>query len=220
MNESFAQVVFPVMNLVLEQEQILINKFDSPQKVTSYDVRKIQENFKQALDRASADLEGAEEWERYARYALVAWIDSLMIANPFVGPHWQDLVLENRYFDTRGAAYDEFYRRCEDALRKGLKNAVEVFFLCFMLGFRGVYNDPQAAARLRDLPPSGREWQKRYAKIVVANQTKTQLEPQPALRFDNAPQVGFRHFLTALLAFLFFLTLLVVVQIVIGIQPK
>ena len=202
MKPEYAAAVYPIINFVLKKEQKLIDKYDSPENVAESDVRKIQEEIKTQIDNRGADLEGRDEWDNYAKFALVAWIDSVMIANPFFGHHWRDLILEVRYFRTGGAAEDEFFKKCEKAKRREYKNAVEVFFLCFCLGFRGVYNSPSAVSGFRELPKSAKDWQRNIAKIVIANLSKTKLTPKPIYKFDNSPREGYRQFIAALTVFL------------------
>lgn len=208
MNVAYSEVVFAIINHVLDTEASLLSRYNSPSDVTEYDVRRIQGEVKAQIERAGATLEGSEEWENYAKYALVAWIDSLMIGNPFVGDHWSDLVLEVDYFETRGEAADEFFRRSEDALQKRYRNAVEVFFLCFVLGFRGIYNDPHALSGYRHLPPTAEEWQKRTAKLVLAGLDKTKIKSTPEMKFNNEPATGMRNVVNSLLVFLVFFVVL------------
>ncbi len=202
MNNQFAETVFPIINFVLEQEAKVVSKFDRNNFATIADVTRIQQEITAKIDKHSRDIAGNEEWEHFAKYAIIAWIDGLMIKNMFTREHWRDLVLEVQYFRMGGTAEDEFFKRCEQAKRKGYKNAVEVFFLCFVLGFRGIYEDPSVPVNLPQLPRNGMQWQKEIAGLVTSNLSKTNIDARPAFRFNNEPSVGRRQFFGALVAFI------------------
>jgi type VI secretion system protein ImpK len=69
------------------------------------------------------------------RYALVCWLDEIMVDSPYRDP-WDDRKLETQLYGTndRAQAFWEQARRAEGRVGS---DASEVFFLCVMLGFRG-----------------------------------------------------------------------------------
>ena len=77
------------------------------------------------------------EWE-LAKYALVAWIDELLVEISWTGQEWWgENVLEQHLFDTR-EAYERFFSAATEASQMTEKDAFEVFYVCVILGFRGL----------------------------------------------------------------------------------
>ena len=202
MNSTYERAALSIMDAVLNMEQVIVNRFRSPGDVTEYDVQRIKQEIKSKIDNEAAALEGEDEWDNYAKYALVAWTDHLMISNPFVGTHWSDQVLEVDFFRTGGTSEDEFFRRCERAFQSNYHNAIEVFFLCFVFGFRGIYKDRSAVSGFTDLPPTAEAWQQRTVRSVLAHLDNTTLKTIPELEFDNSPKTGMRSLVSSLLVFL------------------
>lgn len=87
-----------------------------------------------------------------ARYALTCWIDELFILHSSWGPDWNNRKLEFALYGTNNRAF-QFWDQVDVVLRRpnaplvprqpGL-DAVETFFLCIMLGFRGMHLDDPA----------------------------------------------------------------------------
>jgi type VI secretion system protein ImpK len=69
------------------------------------------------------------------RYALVCWLDEVMIDSP-LRDAWNDRKLETELYGTNMRA-EEFWRQARKAEAKLGSDAAEVYFLCSMLGFRG-----------------------------------------------------------------------------------
>ncbi|MGP0062572.1 MAG: DotU family type IV/VI secretion system protein [Isosphaeraceae bacterium] len=92
-----------------------------------------------------------------ARYALACWVDELFIIHcqPPWADDWKERTLEFEIFGTNVAA-TKFWEQADIVLRHpgaartptqpGL-DAVETFFLCTVLGFRGTYFDNLAKVR-------------------------------------------------------------------------
>ena len=100
-----------------------------------------------------------EGWE-LAKYALVAWIDDVLIEAPWPGRDWwENNSLEFAYFNTRDRA-TQFFKRAKQAAQLTRRDALEVFYVCVILGFRGLYAMPEAAflADQLDLPPDLESW--------------------------------------------------------------
>lgn len=90
-----------------------------------------------------------------ARYALCCWIDELFIVDSPWADRWKPLILEQALFGTRVRA-DKFWEQAEIALRRPTSpraltppgsDAIEAFFLCILLGFRGAYREDPAKVR-------------------------------------------------------------------------
>jgi type VI secretion system protein ImpK len=92
-----------------------------------------------------------------ARFALACWVDELFIIHcPAAwADKWQERILEDEIFHTNVAA-TKFWEQADIVLRHpGAPrtsiapgpDAVETFFLCIVLGFRGTYADNPAKVR-------------------------------------------------------------------------
>lgn len=95
-----------------------------------------------ALQRAKLRLDGLGLAPRDAQdvfYALVAYIDEALQAEP--GPleeFWQAHLLQLEHFgETR--AGEGFFERLERARSEGRLAVVRVYYVCLLLGFRGIY---------------------------------------------------------------------------------
>jgi type VI secretion system protein ImpK len=93
---------------------------------------------------------GASAADRFLgiRYALACWLDEVMIADTPWKNEWTDNTLEQALFATRERNW-KFWYQAERAAREGRTDALEAFFLCAMLGFRGEYQD-RPVDELRD----------------------------------------------------------------------
>jgi type VI protein secretion system component VasF len=90
-----------------------------------------------------------------ARYALSCWIDELFIVYSPWSDRWRPLILEQALFGTRVRA-EKFWEQAEIVLRRPNAprppvapgtDAIEAFFLCIILGFRGTYREDPAKIR-------------------------------------------------------------------------
>jgi type VI secretion system protein ImpK len=71
-----------------------------------------------------------------ARYALACWLDELFVADPSWGPRWAERPLEVALFETNDRARN-FWSQAGLARDRPDTDALEAFYLCVMLGFRG-----------------------------------------------------------------------------------
>jgi len=123
------------------------------------------------LDRAEAMLGQTTDWQ-LAKYALVAWIDDVLIEAPWEGRKWwEENALEVEYFNTRDA-YTAFYAKATDASMLTHKDALEVFYICVVLGFRGMYRDPSVAVMAEQLrlPADLGTWAKQVSTAIRLRQ--------------------------------------------------
>jgi type VI secretion system protein ImpK len=74
------------------------------------------------------------------RYALVCWLDEIMIADTPWKVDWAEYTLEQALYGARERHW-QFWYQAERAAREGRTDALEAFFLCAMLGFRGEYEE-------------------------------------------------------------------------------
>ncbi len=161
MTPEFAEAVDPVFLHVLGLLERIGHDEDPPAKEERARIRGW-------LDQAEARLGQRPDWQ-LARYALVAWIDDVLIDAPWQGRGWwKENALEVETFNTR-LRNEQFYVRAKEASAMAKKDALEVFYLCVVLGFRGMYRDPAAAAVLappRDLPADLETWARQTAMEI------------------------------------------------------
>ena len=150
----------PEYELVVDP--LLSNLLAIVQRADQLSIRDLTVELREEFDRANARMETDREW-KYALYAMVAWVDSEMI---ICHNRWKDETLEAYYFKS-GNAYTEFFLRAEKAYEKRYFNAFEVFYICFMFGYHGVYQTGDKTSVPRSLPISDIEWQKKAAGRIA-----------------------------------------------------
>ena len=124
------------------------------------------------IDQAEASLGKEKEWE-LAKYGLVAWIDEMLVDAPWDGREWwSNNVLEMHYFNSR-RAFEEFFIHAQEATSLTRKDALEVYYVCVILGFRGLYRDPDSGPALAlslNFPANLDEWCRQTALSVRLGQ--------------------------------------------------
>jgi type VI secretion system protein ImpK len=186
MSPQFAQAVDPIFLAMLDLlDQIGQNQPISPQNERYRLVA--------AIDYAEATLGGAIEWE-LAKYGLVSWIDEMLVETPWSGRDWwSNNVLEVQYFNTR-LCNERFYTKAQEASGQPRRDALEVFYNCVILGFRGLYRDPNLASSLtavNGLPPDLANWTKQTAMAIRLGQGRPQL-PRPRREIQGVFPLGRR----------------------------
>jgi len=141
------------------------------------------------IDQAEGQLGQGIEWQ-LAKYALVAWIDDVLIEAPWEGRSWwKENALEVEIFNTR-LRNEQFYVKARDSSSLAQKDALEVFYVSVVLGFRGLYRDPAAAAALASPDnclrtwrpgPSRRPWPFSSARAVRRSRMRVGRSKAPAL---------------------------------------
>ena len=186
MTPQFAQAVDPIFLTMLD----LLDQINQNQPVSPQNERY---RLVAAVDYAEAALGGGIEWE-LAKYALVAWIDELLVETPWTGRDWwSNNVLEVQYFNTR-LCNERFYTRAQEASAQTRRDALEVFYNCVILGFRGLYRDAMLASSLtaaHGLPPDLLSWTKQTAMAIRLGQGRQPL-PRPRREIRGVPPLGRR----------------------------
>jgi type VI secretion system protein ImpK len=77
-----------------------------------------------------------------ARYALTCWLDELFILSSRWGEQWNESKLEVALYGSNERAW-RFWEQAAIAERRSSTDALEVIFLCAMLGFRGELREAQ-----------------------------------------------------------------------------
>src|SRR4051794_28497599 len=159
MRKEIADLVYPVINYALQLK------------------RRVDRGEDVSLSHEQAQLKGllkgeaaARRWPEYAgdapaggfddsgrgsteyflgiRYALACWLDEIFILDSPWKAEWNERSLETALDGHRDRAW-KFWAQTRKAEARPEKDALEVFFLCVMLGFRG---------GLRDGPDALRTW--------------------------------------------------------------
>jgi type VI secretion system protein ImpK len=170
MTPQFAQAIDPIMLHVLGLlERIARDEHPSPQ-----DERL---RIRGLLDQADAMLGAGQQWN-LAKYALASWIDEMLVDAPWSGREWwSNNVLEVELFSSR-ECYDRFYILAKEASTLPQRDALEVFYVCVVLGFRGLYRDPEfsrSTIQALALPPDVDAWARQAAMSVRLGQGRPQL---------------------------------------------
>lgn len=74
------------------------------------------------------------------RYALVCWLDEIFILDSPWKDQWSEKSLEMNLYKSRERAW-KFWEQADWAGARPTTDALEVYFLCVMLGFRGKWKD-------------------------------------------------------------------------------
>jgi type VI secretion system protein ImpK len=170
MTPKFAQAIDPVMLHVLG----LLDRISREERPSAPDERL---RIRTLIDQAEALLGANEQWQ-LGKYAVVAWTDEMLVDAPWDGRDWwSNNVLEVELFSTR-ECYDRFYILAKEAGALANRDALEVFYICVVLGFRGLYRDPEfsrSTIQTLGLPPDVESWARQAAMSVRLGQGRPQI---------------------------------------------
>jgi len=192
MTPEFAEAIDPIIQHVVE----LLDQIEANESPDSGEERV---RIRGRLDRAEAKFGQQQDW-LLAKYALVAWIDELLIEAPRSGREWwENNALEFDIFNTRDR-YIEFYNKAKEASTLRDKSALEVFYVCVVLGFRGLYRDPSSAIMAeQDMPPTLEAWAKNTSVSIHLGQGVSAIAEAPRPGIGAPPLEGKFLFLGTLL---------------------
>jgi type VI secretion system protein ImpK len=129
------------------------------------------------LDQGEAVVGSGREWD-LSKYALVSWIDEVLVeANWASREWWSNNVLEMDLFRSRMCS-EQFFIYAKEASTLARRDALEVYYVCVVLGFRGLYRDPSLAAMLTQqhaLPQNLATWAKQTAMAIRLGQGRPTL---------------------------------------------
>ena len=165
MTPQFSRAVDPIFLHVLDLLD-RIGKEENP------NVQEERLKLRAWLEQGEAIVGRGVEWE-LAKYALASWIDEVLLEAPWNGRDWwNNNVLEVELFNTR-LCNEQFYVKAQEATQQPKKDALEVFYVCVVLGFRGLYRDPQVAQLITQslgLPTDLESWAKQTALAIRLGQ--------------------------------------------------
>ena len=191
MTPQFAKAVDPIFEYILT----LLDRIDQRQSPSPEQTQSFIRNV--LLNRAEQQLGQSHEWQM-AKYALVCWIDEMLVNARWDGQGWwMNNVLEFAMFQTSDRAL-RFYVNAKEAVGTATGDAMEVYYLAVILGFRGVYENPEQSAidiAANDLPPTLEEWLRRTGEGIRLSAT---MPIQSTGRLpQGAPPLGGYSFLTS-----------------------
>lgn len=167
MRPEFASRIDPIFLSTMQY----VERMEHNERLVAADVRATIEK---KLDDAELALGNNQEWQ-LSKYALCALIDALFIAAPWNGKGWwKDNCLEKKYFGDR-LAHEAFFQHAIEASGLARKDALEVYYLSVILGFRGFYGDSNVSykqdwiEKLR-LPPTIEGWCSQVARGLQLRQ--------------------------------------------------
>jgi len=181
MTPKLARVVDPIFLYTLELlERIARHESVSPQEE--------QLRLRALIDQADALFGADPEWDA-AKYALVSWIDEVLLDTPWDGQDWwSNNILEVALFNSR-LCNEKFYLRAAESSALSRRDALEVYYVCAVLGFRGLYRDPEAARFLiqsHNLPEDLDTWARQAAMSIRLGQGRPPLS-RPGPEIAGAP---------------------------------
>ncbi len=129
------------------------------------------------LDQGEAIVGTGREWE-LSSYALVSWIDEMLVEAAWSQREWwSNNVLERELFNTRECA-EKFFVYAKEASTLAQRDSLEVFYVCVILGFRGIYSEPSIARLVCEslaIPSDIHEWARQVAMSIRLGQGRPNL---------------------------------------------
>ncbi|OUT55122.1 hypothetical protein SV7mr_40140 [Stieleria bergensis] len=163
MTPRFADAVDPILIHAFS----LMERIDAGEDLSVAEEKRTLEGLIQQADQR---LQGhCADWP-LAKYALAAWIDEMLVdAHIWQGQDWwRDNVLEWSLFKSR-RCNDLYYVHAKNALGEDSDDALQLIYICVMLGFRGLYRDEKFNRMLIDqhgLPGDLQSWTTEYGNAV------------------------------------------------------
>jgi type VI secretion system protein ImpK len=157
MREEFAAPVYAVFRAGLDLKERLEK---NPELLDMY---KEQSNLKEIVRKVpnfGEDKSHGDEVFLGIRYPLVSWLDEIFILDSSWSADWKEATLEVGFFDTRDRAW-KFWDQADLAESRVSIDALEIFFLCVTLGFRGDKHDS---------PEKVQSWFKTTKALLLENQ--------------------------------------------------
>ncbi|MCP4096800.1 MAG: DotU family type IV/VI secretion system protein [Planctomycetaceae bacterium] len=184
MQRDFALAVTPIFDVALRWIDTIADPNRPSLKIE--DIQDAHSNILATIKNAKSKLERKyrDRWD-LIEYAIVAWIDEQCRSLNWEGRNWwENNSLELSRFSTKNS-HDAFFEKAEEAMRD--RDAIEIYFLCVVLGFRGIYMDlrHQDAAYVerakdfvsrRNLPSDLRDWLKRASDMIPLGHSSGSLD--------------------------------------------
>ncbi|HVS38397.1 MAG TPA: DotU family type IV/VI secretion system protein [Gemmataceae bacterium] len=133
MREEIAELVHPVVAHALN----LRSRLERGERLNFADEQAELRGLLKTQNEAQRWPDYAGDGERFLgiRYALTCWVDEILIDSPWEH-QWNERKLEEQLYFTNDRAF-RFWQQADVAQSRSGTDALEVFYLCVMLGFRG-----------------------------------------------------------------------------------
>lgn len=197
MEKLYCEAVDPVFLGALQ----FLRKIESGQVVPLADVRT---TIKQLIEQGERMIGAKPEW-KLVKYALCCWVDEIFTYSNWADKDlWKEKYLEKEFFGER-VAFHEFFEKANEASAAAHTNALEVYYLCVVLGFRGVYRGADQPQRIQELerlnlPKDPAEWCRETARSLKARHSLPSFsETVRPLRTNEAHQGRQQLLLSAIL---------------------
>jgi type VI secretion system protein ImpK len=170
MTPNFAQAIDPIFMYMLA----LLDRIG---RAVKPDPREERARIRALIDEAEARLGTMTEWG-LAKYAVVSWIDEMLIDAFWDGREWwSNNILEVELFNSR-QCHEQFFLKAQQASTLPGRDALEVFYVCVILGFRGLYHDAETSAVIAqslNLPSDLKQWARQTALSIRLGQGRDAL---------------------------------------------
>ena len=194
MNSNLAAIVDTVFLGAIDW----LNRIEAKQPVSFGQVHdQLRRKVEEASSAAKARSIDPASWN-LTHYALITWIDEMMIGTEWPGAaSWNDNKLESLFLSSNDRAW-KFYVSAGDAAKQGLNDVVEVYYLAVVLGFRGFYEvaSPDEAVN-NGLPPTIDEWLDDMGRRILSQQVKPTHQHMSQVINGTPALRGFDRFLMA-----------------------
>jgi type VI secretion system protein ImpK len=117
------------------------------------------------------------------RYVLACWLDEMFTLNSAWSAQWNEQIIEAALYGTRDRSWI-FWEQAKLAEARQGTDALEVFYLCVMLGFRG---------DLRDDPVKLKNWTEVVARRIAQQQGRDWPSPGELEPVTNVPPLHGRE---------------------------
>jgi type VI secretion system protein ImpK len=185
MNDKLAAIVYPVLRAGLGLKDDVLrgvpgNALPEPKlRVRREEIRGKLKTANEAL--RDPDYGGDGQVFNGARYALTVWLDEMFVKDVPVGSvcqeFWTRSLLETALYNMAEGGH-AFWEQAEMAERLGHTDALEVFYLCVLLGFRG---DRRGQA------DQVRQWRQEVEAQLSVSNKKWPEEPMSIVPGSNEP---------------------------------
>jgi type VI secretion system protein ImpK len=165
MREEIAELVYPVLSHGLDLKARLERGERPDFAAEQAELRSRLKTDNEA--RRWPDYGGDGERFLGCRYALTCWLDEILIDSP-AERYWTEHHLEDQLYLTNERA-ERFWQQADLAQGRAATDALEVFYLCVMVGFRG-----EGPAR----PQTLRGWRDAVEEQLQRGQAKEWPGPQ------------------------------------------
>jgi type VI secretion system protein ImpK len=134
MTDGFAQLISPIVRSIVDFQRRPRGEEPALEEVRSQALAL----FAEAEQKAAGARDLAGEFP-LAKAALVYWVDEILINSTWRhASEWREHILEWDYYRERLGG-EKFYEKAAEAERLAGTDALETYYLCVALGFRGRY---------------------------------------------------------------------------------